>query len=45
MVRSTRDTLALGSIHSTAASSGRMRRSTRSVVHATVATVAMPRRW
>src|SRR4051794_9030840 len=44
MVRSTMQILALGSTHSTAWASGRMRRRTRSVVHCTVATVGMPRR-
>jgi hypothetical protein len=37
-------TRALGSIHSTDAWSGRMRRSTRSVAHDTVAMVEMPSR-
>src|SRR5918995_869908 len=43
--RSTRHTLALGSIQSCGCSPGSRRRSTWSVVHDTVATVGMPRRW
>ena len=42
--RSTSTTDALGSVHSTAGSSGRIRRKMRSDVHFTVATVAMPSR-
>ena len=42
--RSTSTTFALGSVHSTAGNSGRMRRKIRSDVHFTVATVAIPRR-
>ena len=43
--RSTNETLADGSTHSTASASGSNRRSTRSVVHIAGATVAMPKRW